>query len=174
MSNNVLCFTETQLQHQHLLNGIEHYFETFRIFLNSNNNKFLIPAYTFQKDITVITQEDFAVVSICNFRKCSFVSVPFKLMILYKLNNQALMTFYDYLYYFIEAKEVDIIDGDFNFDACSKSRLPQILSEYVQLVEVPTHRAESTLGHVHVKKSFLEDYEVGTDVLNTFFLIMIL
>ena len=39
------------------------------------------------------------------------------------------MAFYDYLYYFIEAIEVDIIVGDFNIDACGKSRLPQILSE---------------------------------------------
>ena len=95
-------------------------------------------------------------------------------MILYKLNNQPLMTFYDYLYYFIEAKEVDIIVGDFNIDACSKSRLPQILSEYAQLVEFPTHIAGSTLDHVYVKKSFLEDYKVEIVVLNTYFLIMML
>ena len=35
MSNDVLCFTETQPQHQHLLNGIEQYFENFRIFFNN-------------------------------------------------------------------------------------------------------------------------------------------
>ena len=58
-------------------------------------------------------------VSIFNFRKSSFLSVPLKLMVLCKLNNQPLMTFYDSLYYFAEAKEVDIIVGDFNTDACS-------------------------------------------------------
>ena len=169
MSNDVLCFTETQLQHQHFLNGTEQYFENFRIFFNNNENKFLGLSYAFQKDVTVISQEDFAGVSNCNFRKSSFVSIPLKLMVLYKLNNQPLMTFYDYLYYFIEAEEVDIIVGDFNFDACSKSRLLQILSEYVQLVEFPTHIAGSTLDHVYVKKSLLEDYEVEIVVLNTYF-----
>ena len=169
MSNDVLCFRETQLQHQHLPNDIEQYFENFRIFFNNNDNKFLSLAYAFQKDITVITQEDFAGVSICNFRKSSLVSVPLKLMILYKLNSQSLMTFCDYLYYFIEAKEVDIIVGDFNIDACSESGLPQILSEYVQLVEFPTHIRGSTLDHVYVKKSFLEDYKVEIVVLNTYF-----
>ena len=169
MSNDVLCFTETQLQHQHLLNGIEQYFENFRIFFNNNDNKFLSLVYVFQKDITITSQEDFAGVSICNFRKSSFVSVPLKLMILYKLNNQPLITFYDYLYYFIEAKEVDMIVGDFNIDACSKSILPQILSEYVQLVEFPTHITWSTSDHVYVKKSLLEDYEVEIVVLNTYF-----
>ena len=89
-------------------------------------------------------------------------------MVLYKLINQRLMTFYDYLYYFIEEKEVDIIVGDFNIDACSKSRLRQILSEYVQLVGFPTHIAGSTLDHVYVKKSFLEDYKVEIVVLNIF------
>ena len=79
------------------------------------------------------------------------------------------MTFYDYLYYFIEAKEVDIFVGDFNIDACSKSRLPQMLSEYAQLVEFPTHIAGSTLDHVYVKKSFLENYKVEIVVLNTYF-----
>ena len=67
MSYDVLCFTETQLQHQHLPNGIEQYFENFRIFFSNSDNKFPSLAYAFQKDITVITQEDFAGVSICNF-----------------------------------------------------------------------------------------------------------
>ena len=133
------------------------------------NNFFLSLAYAFQKDIAVITQENFAGVSICNFRKSLFVSVPLKLMVLSKLNNQPLMTFYDYLYYFIEAKKVDVIVCDCNIDACSKSRLPQILSEYVQLVEFSTHTAGSTFDHVYVKKSFLEDYEVEIVVLNTYF-----
>ena len=139
------------------------------IFFNNNDNKFLSLAYAFQKDLTLITQEDFPCVSICNFRKSSFVNVPLKLMVLYKLNIQPLMTFYDYLYYFIEAKDVDIIVGDFNMDACSKSRLSQILSEYVQLVKFSTHIAGSTLAHVYVKKSFLECYEVEIVVLNTYF-----
>ena len=90
-------------------------------------------------------------------------------MVLYKLNNQTLMKFYDYLYCFIEANKVDIIVGDFNVDACSKSRLLEILSEYVQLVEFPTHIAGSTLDHVYVKKSLLEDFEVKIVVLNTYF-----
>ena len=99
MSNDVLCFTETLLQHPHLPNAIEQYFENFRIFFN-NNDTFLSLAYAFQKDIIVITQEDFAGVSICDSIKSSFVSVPLKLMVLYRLNNQPLMSFYDYLFYF--------------------------------------------------------------------------
>ena len=58
MSKDVLCFTETQLQHQHSLNGIEQDFGNFRIFFN-NNYKFLSLAYVIQKDMTLITQEDF-------------------------------------------------------------------------------------------------------------------
>ena len=79
------------------------------------------------------------------------------------------MKLYDYLYYFIKPKEVDIIIDDFNIDAGSKSRLPQIFSEYVQLVEFPAHTAGSRLGHVHVKKSFLKGYDVEIVVLNVFF-----
>ena len=51
MSNDVLCFTETQLQHQHLLNGIDQCFENCRIFFNNNDKKFLSLASAFQKDI---------------------------------------------------------------------------------------------------------------------------
>ena len=58
MSKDVLCFTETQLQHQHSLNGTEQDFGNFRIFFN-NNYKFLSLAYVIQKDMTLITQEDF-------------------------------------------------------------------------------------------------------------------
>lgn len=91
------------------------------------------------------------------------MSVPLKLIVLYKLNKQPLMTFYGYLYHFIETKEVDIIVGDFNTDACSKSRLPQILSEYVQLIEFLTHIARSNIRPV------LKDYEVKIVVLNAYF-----
>ena len=52
---------------------------------------------------------------------------------------------------------MDVIVSDFNIDACGKSRLPQLLSEYVQLVEFTTHIAGSTLDQVYVKKSLLED-----------------
>ena len=142
------------------MNRIEQYFETFRIFFSNNDSKFLSLDYAFQTDITVITQEDFAGVPICNLKKSSFVNAPLKLMVLYKLNHQPLMIFYDYLYYLAEAKEVVFVVDHFNIDACSKSRLQQILSEYIQLVEFPTHIAGSTLCHVYVKKSFFEDYEV--------------
>ena len=64
---------------------------------------------------------------------------------------------------------MDIIVGDFNINANSKSRLPQILSEYVQLVEFGTDIAGSTLNHVYVKKSFLEGYGVEIVGLNTYF-----
>ena len=64
---------------------------------------------------------------------------------------------------------MDVIVSDFNIDACGKSRLPQLLSEYVQLVEFTTHIAGSTLDHVYVKKSLLEDYKVEIVVLNTYF-----
>lgn len=49
------------------------------------------------------------------------------------------MGFYNYPYYFAEAKEVDIIVADFIIDVCSKPRLPPILSEYVQLFELPAY-----------------------------------
>ena len=133
MSNDVLFFSETKLQHQHLLNYIAQYFENFTIFFNNNGNNILSHNYAFQKD-NCNHARNFAGGSTCHFRKGLFVSVPLKLMVLCKFNNQSLMTFYDYLYYFIEAKEMDIIVGGFNIEACSKSRFPQILSEYVHLV----------------------------------------
>ena len=64
---------------------------------------------------------------------------------------------------------MDITVGDFNIDACSKSRLSQMLSEYVQLVDFPTHVAGSTLDHLYVEKSFLVGYEVENVVSNTYF-----
>ena len=41
MSNDALHFTEAQLQHQHLANGIEKYFENFRTPFSNSDNKFL-------------------------------------------------------------------------------------------------------------------------------------
>ena len=62
-----------------------------------------------------------------------------------------------WLYYFKKAKEVDIVVTDFSIDTYSKSRLQQILSEYVQVVKLSTHKAGSTLDHKYLMKSFLED-----------------
>ena len=62
MSHDVLCLTETQLQHQHSLNGIKRDFENFRIFFNNKDNKFL--------SLACAMTTYFSGVWICNFRKC--------------------------------------------------------------------------------------------------------
>ena len=98
MSNDVLYLRETQPQYQHSLNGIQQYFENFNISFNNNDNKFLSLAHAFQKNLTLITQEHFPGVSIYNFRISSFINAPLKLRLLYKLNNQLLMTFFILLY----------------------------------------------------------------------------
>lgn len=111
----------------------------FRIFSNNNDGKFWSLAYVSRKDIILITHEDFPSPSIFYFKKSSSAGLPLMLMLLHLLGNESMNSFHDYLHYFIKVKEVGIIVGDFDTNACSKSRLPQILSEYVKRVEFLAH-----------------------------------
>ena len=47
MNNDAFCFTETQVQHQHSLNGIKQDFENFSIFLKNNDNLWISERHHF-------------------------------------------------------------------------------------------------------------------------------
>ena len=142
MSNDILCFTETEIQQtQSDTDDLNLVFNGFNIYFNNNQNKFMSLAYRLHNNITVTEKEDFTGMSIVKFKKMVFSEKALNLMILYKGYSQNLTTFYEYLLYFIDAKSLDIIVDDFNIDVCSQSKFSHLLAGYTQMVESPTHIA---------------------------------
>ena len=124
MSNDSLCFTETEIQQtQSDTNDLNLVLNGFNIYFNNNQNKFMSLAYGLHNTISVTEEEDFPGISIVNLKRWHFLKKALNQMILYKGYGQTLATFYEYLLYFIGAKSLDMIVGDFNIDACNQSKL---------------------------------------------------
>ena len=170
MSNDILRFTETQIeQTQSDTDDLNLVFNGFNIYFNNNQNKFMSLTYGLHDTITVTEKEDFPGISIVKFKKTPFCEKALNLMMLHKGHSQNLTSFYEYLLYFIEAKSLDIILGDFNIDACNQLEFSHLLAGYTQVVKSPTHIAGSILDHIYVKDCYLEDRVIKVSVLNTYF-----
>ena len=144
-------------------------FNSFNIYLNNNQSKFMSLAYGLHNTITVTEKEDFPGISIVKFKKMVFSEKALNLIILYRGHSQTLTAFYEYLLYFIEAKSLGIIVGDCNIDACNQSKLSHLLAGYTQMVKSPTHIAGSIVDPVYVKGCYLKDHIIKFSVLNTYF-----
>ena len=125
--------------------------------------------YGLHDTITVTEKEDFPGIFIFKFKKTSFSEKALNLMILYKGHSQTLTSFYEYLLYFIVAKSLDIIIGDFNIDACNQLELSHLLPGYTQMVKSPTYIAGSVLDHIYVKDCYFIYHIIKVSVLNTYF-----
>ena len=104
-----------------------------------------------------------------NLERRHFLKKALNLMILYKGHSQTLTSFYEYLLYFIVAKSLDIIIGDFNIDACNQLELSHLLPGYTQMVKSPTYIAGSVLDHIYVKDCYFIYHIIKVSVLNTYF-----
>ena len=81
-------------------------------------------------------------ISIINYKKTSFSSRPIKIVLLYRKNNATLSTFYRTLNDILQLGTIHIMLGDFNINAQDQeqtSTLQQMLQDYQQLVQEPTH-----------------------------------
>ena len=59
--------------------------------------------------------------------------------------------------------------GDFNFNYESERSMVAMFSDYIQVVNKPTHLGGALLGHVYVKKAVLKEFTVTCSVLNIYF-----
>ena len=169
INNDILCFTETQIQLHHSTSTIQSFFKKCVIYFNNNSNKFLSLAYGMHSNLELNDREDFPGLSVLNIVKGSYSKIPLKLMILYKASNRSLTLLSDYLHYMIDTKVPDIIVGDFNIDAYQESRLSHLLAVYSQFVGSPTHIPGSTLDHMYVKNGLQENNDIKVSMLNIYF-----
>ena len=135
------CLTERQLQYNDDVLEIEVSFQKqFKIHFNSNENKYQNIAFCYAND--VLHHEDYNVVSTFNILKPSFYKNPIRETLLYRSPNLYQVAFIDHLNYFITAKNVDFLLGDFNIDAFNKRAyaiLNNVLRNYNLMVREATH-----------------------------------
>ena len=135
--------TETQLQYNDDISEIEVSFQKqFKIHFNSSKNKYQNTAFCYANDVHVLLHENYNVVSIFNILKPSFQKYPITVALLYRSPNSYQVAFIDHLNYFITAKNLDILLGDFDIDAFNKRAyaiLNNVLRNYNLMVREATH-----------------------------------
>ena len=93
--------------------------------------------------------------------------ILFSSVLLYRSPNSCLQDFLDSLQSFLFYFKIDVILGDFNidfFDINRQLRLTNILIEYTQIVDQPSHIDGALLDHVYVRTSLLQKYKLNHTV----------
>ena len=73
--------------------------------------------------------------------------------------------------YLPAANSIDIITEDFNYDLLkvTEHKLLDILTDHVKIVNEPKHIYGSLIGHVHIKKTLMEEFSIHITVENVYF-----
>ena len=87
INNDILSFTETQIQPHYSNSTIQSLFKNFVIYFNNNSNTFLTLAYGMHNNLELIDRDDFPGLSVLNIVKGSYSKILLMLMTLYKPNS---------------------------------------------------------------------------------------
>ena len=89
------------------------------MYFNTNVNKFKSIAYNCSNQITIMSNENFNVISIFTLRKQEVRNTPVLIVIIYRLPRLPLFVIIDSLQYLV-ARNIYVILGDFNTDGFEK------------------------------------------------------
>ena len=172
IKNDIVGFTETQVNPSDSMELVNEKFHNFLMNYDNNNNKYLSLAYGYQDNIFMLRRFVINGISMFSFRKDVFSEKIITMVLVYRAQSMTLEEFREILDYLIAANAVDLIAGDFNYDLLktSQNKLIDCLKDYIQLDQEPTHISGSLIDHVYVKKSLLEEFNVIVKVQNVFFL----
>ena len=152
LNNDILCFTETQLQIDEDTSVIESRFQKhFKVHFNSNENKYISIAFCYSTRVSVLDHEYHNPISIKAITKLQFYEYPMTIVLVYQSPNSPIASFLDDLVYFTNARTIDVLLGDLNindFDGDAYTRLDEVLSSYKLMVKEPTHLNGGLLDHV--------------------------
>ena len=145
--------------------------EHFKIYFNSNENKYRSIAFCYSNFVSLLTYEDHNGISIFTVTKSQFYEYPITVALVYRSPNTPVAGFLDRLIYFTNARKIDILLGDFNvdaFDSDACAKLHYILSNYRLVVKEPIDLDGALLGHIYLHKLFLSK-NVNALVKNIYF-----
>ena len=120
LDNDILCLTEKQLETNDDTLPVESILKRqYRMYSNTNVNKFKSIAYNYSNQITIMSNENFNVISIFTLRKQEVSNTPILIVIIYRLPRLPLFVIIDSLQYLV-ARNIYVILGDFNTDGFEK------------------------------------------------------
>ena len=94
---------------------------------------------------------------------------------MYRKNSLKLDDFIYTINHFLSQIEnnIQLILGDFNYNAfkedSSREKLSEVLTDYNQIVDQPTHISGSLIDHVYIKKAFQNQIDMHSIVKNIHF-----
>ena len=170
INNDIIGFTETQINPSNSTCKIIKTLNFFNINFNNNENKFLSLAYGY-RNVVVLDKFDTNGVSIFSFKKHAFANRVFTLMLVYRKQFLGMQEFSELMQYLLAAHSIDIIAGDLNYDLLKviENKLLYIFTDHVQMVNKTTHISGSLIDHVYIKKTLMEEFCTNATVENIYF-----
>ena len=93
----------------------------FKIHFNSNINKFKSITYLCSKEITILSNKDFNVISIFTLKRQQVSNTPISIALIYRSPKSLLSKFIDCLQYLV-GRDIGIFLDDFNIDPFERVR----------------------------------------------------
>jgi len=91
--------------------------------------------------------------SLIKLKKNQFSEKAFAFLLLYRSHSIPINSFLNSLYQLVNRNNIDVILGDFNIDGlCSSSsniHLKEVMFEYKEIVNLPTHIDGGHLDHIY-------------------------
>ena len=170
---DILFLTETQIEETDDTTKITDILSDFHVIHNISSDKFCSIAYCYRGTIDYIEDKSIPAVTLVKIKKNSFCPNAINILLLYRKNNLKLDDFVYMINHFLSQDNIQIILGDFNYNAfkhdSNSVRLSEVLSDYNQVVDQPTHVSGSLIDHVYIKKTFQERIDIHCIVKNIHF-----
>ena len=109
-------------------------------------------AYGYSREVTILSNEDFNVISIFTLKKIS--NTPVSMALIYRSSKSPLSQFINCLQYLV-GRNIDVFLGDFNIGVFQGVKaLKKVFSNYNLKTSKPNHLDRALLDHVYIKNSF--------------------
>ena len=134
INNDIIGFTETQINPSGSTCKIMETLNFFNVNFNNDENKFLSLAYVCANDVAILDKFNTNGESIFSFKKHAFADRVFILMLLDKKQSMQMEEFFRALEYLVATYYIDIIAGDFNYDLLkvSENKFLDIFTDHVR------------------------------------------
>ena len=171
---DIIFLTETQVESTDDIRTISDILNEFTIIHNIHTDKFCSLASCYKNTIDHIHHDDIPAVTLYNVQKNNFQHDTVNILLVYRKNLSKLEDFIYILNHFLSRMEGDIhiILGDFNINAFEENKnkkLKEVLINYNQILEEPTHISGSLIDQVYIKKIFQDQIDIHATIKNTHF-----
>ena len=171
LDSEMICFTETQIEKEYNTNGIDKVLDSYKILHCIDEDKFCSLAFCHKPSIQPVSLDNLPGASLLTFQNANIARIM-KVLLVYRKNSLPTDLFIYLIQHFMSRTEndIDVILGDFNINAFkTPSSLSNLLCDYDQVVQEPTHISGTLIDHVYIKKSLFDILDIRCIVKNTYF-----